>query len=150
MYDRILPAKVDNTFQGHKLALWLFGVVLLVKTAQIISVLVDRFEVIKTADGIPLDTYTPATAYTLVTVFVAMAISRLAITIICAVALFRYRSALIFLFSLLAIHDGVREWVLHPVRQGTPIGVLVNLGLLVLTIAGLVLAAGFNKAGTVR
>lgn len=141
MYDGFLPKKIDNTFQGNRLALWLFGVVLLVKAAQSLSLLImDGFEIVRTADGIPLETYSSTSAHTVVTVFAAMGISRLALTFICAVALFRYRSALIFLFALLTIHDVVRELVLHPARQGTPVGVFVNLGLLVLMIAGLVLS----------
>jgi hypothetical protein len=141
MYNRVLPTKIDNTFQGHRLALWLFGAVLLVKAVQSVTVLIDGFEIVRAADGIPLETYSSTSAHTVVTVFAAMGISRLALTLICALALFRYRSALVFLFALLAIHDVARELVLHPVREGTPTGVFVNLGLLVLIVAGLVLSA---------
>ncbi len=147
MYNQLLPTKIDNTFQGRKVALWLFGLVLLVKAAQSVRVLIDGFEVIRTADGIPLETYSSASAHAIVAAFAAMGISRLVITIICAVALFRYRSALLFLFALLAIHDVVRELVLHSVREGTPIGLFVNAGLLVVTMVGLVLSARQGALG---
>jgi hypothetical protein len=137
MYNQLFPTKIDNSFQGHKLALWLFGLVLLVKAAQSVSVLMDGYEIVRSADGIPLETYTSGGAHAVVAAFGGMAVSRLTMTLICAIALFKYRSALVLLFALLATHDVVRELVLHPVREGTPIGIFVNLVLFVFILLGL-------------
>ena len=60
-------------------------------------------------------------------------------------AIVKYRSALVFLFSLFAIHDGVRELILRPVREGTPIGVFVNLALMVVMVVGIALSAGGGR-----
>ena len=32
--DRLLPQRVDNTYRGYKLAIWLFGAVVLMKLAM--------------------------------------------------------------------------------------------------------------------
>ncbi len=34
MFNQLLPQRVDNTYRGYKLTLWLFGVVAFVKLAQ--------------------------------------------------------------------------------------------------------------------
>lgn len=146
MDNQLLPAKIDNSFRGHKLALWLFGLVLLVKAAQSVSVLLNGYDIVRDADGVPLQTFTSEGARTVVAAFAGMSISRLAITLLCAIALFRYRSALIFLFALLAVHDVARELVLRPAREGMPLGVFVNLALLVLMLVGMMLSARRTKA----
>jgi len=33
MFDQLLPLTIDNTYRGHKLALWLFGLLLIMKLA---------------------------------------------------------------------------------------------------------------------
>ena len=57
-----------------------------------------------------------------------------------ALVLWQYRSVIPPMFGLLAVHDVARELVLRPVRVGTPIGMYVNAGLLMLTLAGIALA----------
>jgi hypothetical protein len=34
MFDQILPRQIDNTYRGHKAALWVFGVIVFMKTAM--------------------------------------------------------------------------------------------------------------------
>jgi hypothetical protein len=33
MFDRLLPQRIDNSYRGHKLALWLFALVVFMKTS---------------------------------------------------------------------------------------------------------------------
>ena len=136
MRTRLLPAVIDNTFRGHRVALWLLGFVTAVKVAQIVSVMVDGAGIVATADGVPLDTFSGRAAQTIVAAFVGMGISRLFICGVCTTTLLRYRSVVPIVFTALAVHDVARELVLLPIRSGVPIGVYVNLALLALTVAG--------------
>jgi hypothetical protein len=140
MLKRLFPVTIDNTYRGHSLGLWLLGVVVAVKMLQIVSVMIDGPGIVAIADGIPLQTFGAEGARTAVAAFIGMGISRLLISIICAVVLFRYRSVVTSVFALLALHDIARELVLQPVRTGTPIGPFVNLALVVLTVAGVALS----------
>lgn len=148
MLKRLLPDAIDNTYPGRTIALWLLGVVTAVKVAQIVSVMLDGPGVVFAADGVPLDTFSPRAAQTVVAVFVGMGISRLFICIICALTLVRYRSSVPLIFTLLAAHDIARELVLLPIRSGTPIGVYVNGGLLAMTMVGVALSLWGKPAPT--
>lgn len=53
MVGRPFPERVDNTHRGHKLALWLFGLLLLVRGTMGINSIVNARSVATTADGIP-------------------------------------------------------------------------------------------------
>jgi hypothetical protein len=56
--DRLLPQRVDNTYRGHNLALWLFGAVVLMKLAMSLNSIFNGYVVASSADGSPL-THSP-------------------------------------------------------------------------------------------
>ncbi len=67
--DRLLPQRVDNTYRGYKLALWLFGTVVLMKLAMSLNSIFNGYVVASSADGIPLHTFPSAAAQTVVALF---------------------------------------------------------------------------------
>lgn len=143
MFDSVLPRHIDNTFRGHKLAVWLFVLILFVKTAQGMVVLFGGASVVSAADGIPLATYTLPAAQTIVSLWALLGLTRLFIGLLCLLVLVRYRSVMPFMFGLLLLQDVARQLVFHflPIaRVGTPPGPTVNFILMVLTIVGLVLS----------
>ena len=140
MFNTLLPQRIDNSYSGQKLAIWLFAVVVFVKMLQSVFVIFVGDSIVRSADGIPLETYTPEAAQTVVAVFAAMGLSRLMISLLCVLVLVRYRSVTTFMFALLALHDVTRELILHPIRIGTPPGIIVNFVLFALTLAGLALS----------
>lgn len=140
MLNQVLPPSIDNTYRGYKLALWLFGVVVFVKMAQAVVVIFNGYSVLKSADGVPLETFTPASAQTVVSIWALYGLSRLFILLLCVLTLLRYRSAIPFMFTLLILNYLAGELILRflpLVRTGTPPGPVVNLILFVLMIAGL-------------
>lgn len=143
MLQKVLPQHIDNTFRGPRYAVWLFALIVFVKTAQSICVLFSGASVITGADGIPLDTYPPPAAQAVVSVWALLGLTRLLVCSICLLALVRYRSMLPLMFGLLALHDVGRQVVLHylPIaRVGTPPGPIVNSILMVLAIIGFFLS----------
>ncbi len=143
MFNQLLPQRIDNTYRGYTLALGLFALVVSVKILQSLLVIFNGYSVVMSADGIPLDTYTPASAQTVVAVWALSAVSRLIISLLCVLVLVRYRAAIPVMFALLALEYLARQLVLHfipLIRTGTPPGPFVNLILFALMIVGLALS----------
>jgi hypothetical protein len=141
--DRLLPQRVDNTYRGYKLALWLFGAVVLIKLAMSLNSIFNGYVVASSADGIPLDTFPSAAAQTVVALFAIWGLAHLMICLLCILVLVRYRSIVPFMFAFLLLENLSRKLLLQfvsMVRTGTPPGFYLNLGLLTLMIVGLALS----------
>ena len=140
MFSQLLPLRVDNNYRGHKLALWLFGVVLFLRLLMSLNAIFNGYDIATNADGIPLGTYPLAAAQTLLSLFAILGLSNFIICLICIAVLTRYRSLIPFMFTLLLLDQLSRRLifrVLPIVRVGTPPGIYINLALLILMIAGL-------------
>ena len=138
--SRLLPQQVDNSYRGKTLALWLLGIVAVVRILQSVLVMVNGRYVVQSADGIPLDAYPAAAAQTVVAMFGLLALQRLIVSLLCLLALVRYRSAVPFACVVLVLEHVARQvlLVLVPlVRTGSPPGPVVNIILLGLTLAAL-------------
>ncbi|HEV3470866.1 MAG TPA: hypothetical protein VG148_16200 [Pyrinomonadaceae bacterium] len=143
MLERLLPRHVDNAYHGHRAALWLFAALVLMKTGISLNSIFNGYDVAVSADGIPLDMFTPAGAQAVVSAFAAWGLAQLTICLLCVLVLVRYRALVPFMFALLLLeHLGRRLLfqVMPIVRTGTPPGFYVNLVLLVLMLAGLTLS----------
>ena len=141
--SRLFPARIDNTYQGSKIALWILGLLIAVRTMQSVMILVNGYSIAQSADGIPLETYPAAAAQTIVALFTLSAVNRLVISLICVVVLVRYRRAVPLMFLLLLVTYSAGQLVgrvVPIVRVGQPPAVVMNLTLLGLTIIGLVLS----------
>jgi hypothetical protein len=90
MQNRILPRQIDNDYRGHKLALWLFGATVLVKLGIGLGTVFNGHEAAGSADGIPLDTFTPAGAQAVISLFAIWGIAQLVICVLCILALVRF------------------------------------------------------------
>jgi hypothetical protein len=143
MTYQLLPQRADNTYRGHKLALALFGLLLLMKAGISLGSIFNGHNAASSADGIPIDTYTPAGARTVLSLFALLGVSNFLICVIGAVVLVRYRSLIPFMFTLLLLQQLSRQLVLQflPIaRTGTPPGSAINVVILIVMIAGLALS----------
>ena len=141
--DRLLPQRGDNTYRGHKSALWLFALVVVIKVAMSLNSIFNGYVVASSADGIPLDTFPSAAAQTVVALFAIWGLAHLMICLLCILVLVRYRSIVPFMFAFLLLENLSRKLLLQfvpMVRTGTPPGFYLNLGLLTLMIVGLALS----------
>ena len=141
--DRLLPQRVDNTYRGHKLALWLFGAVVLMKLAMSLNSIFNGYVVASSADGIPLGTFPSSAARTVIALFAIWGLAHLMICLLCILVLVRYRSMVPLMLALLLLEHLSRKLILQflpIVRTGTPPGFLINFMLLALMIAGLALS----------
>src|SRR5215831_6370998 len=143
MLNRIFPPRFDNNYRGHKLALWLFGLLLLMKLGISLSSIFDTYNVVRLADGIPLDTFASGGAETVVSVTALLGLSQLLLPSFDVLALVRYRAMIPFMYVLLLVEYLAKKWIqlVKPViRVGTPPATYVNLVLIALLLADLVLS----------
>jgi hypothetical protein len=143
MFHKLLPQPIDNTYRGYKVALWLFGLVVGVTIIQSVFVIFNGYSTIMSADGIPLNTYPPAAAQTIVALWAQRGLSRLIISLLGVLVLVRYRSAIPFMFVLLMLNYLASLLIFQfvpVVRTGTPPGPIVNMIMFALMIIGLALS----------
>jgi hypothetical protein len=143
MLDQLLPPRADNTYGGHKLAIVLFGLLVLMKTAISLGSIFNGYTAATSADGIPIDTYTPAGARTVVSLFALLGLANLVVCLIAILVLFRYRSLLPVMFVVFLLQHVGRYVILEflPIaRTGTPPGSAINLFILGAIVVGLALS----------
>lgn len=140
MFEALLPRRLDNEYRGSRLALWLFGLVVALKGTQSLAILFNGPSTAMGADGVPLDTFTPVAAQTVMAIFAQASLWRLFFCLVGALVLARYRSAVPLMFALFALNYLTAQAVFALVplpRVGAPVGPLVNLILFVLMVVGL-------------
>ena len=147
MFNRLFPQCVDNSYRGHKLAPWLFALVVLLKLGISLNSIFKGHVMADSGDGIPLDTFTSAGAQTVVSLFALWGLAHLMISLLCLLVLVRYRTMIPLMFALLLLEHLGRTLLLHilPIaRTGlggeTPGISPFPYGFLVLVIIGLALS----------
>lgn len=140
--NHLLPQRLDNTYRGSKLGLWVFALVVAFRAAQMEGVLVNGASILKDGHGIPLDTFTPADVKTLAAIYALSGLCRLVLLLLCALVLARYRSAIPLMFALLVLDLVAGQVVLlHfvPIVR-VPTASIVDLVLLAVAIIDLALS----------
>jgi len=147
MLRRIFPKQFDNCYAGHKLGLAIFVAVMLARAMQGLNSVVLTRRTMASADGIPIDRYDIDAASAAISLFAQRGMYLLVIPIIGAIALVRYRSMIPLLYLMLLITQlgGRTLGYLYPITReaeyaGHTFGFYVNLGILALTVAGLLLS----------
>jgi len=143
MWDRLLPQRIDNAYRGHRLVLWLFGLVVFMKTSIGLGTLFNGRNAAVEADGIPLDTFTADGANAFVSLFAAWGLAQATIGALCVLVLVRYRALVPLMFAVLLFEHLARKlifFVLPLVRTGDPPGFYINLALLAVMVVGIVLS----------
>lgn len=140
MLSQLLPRQIDNDYRGQKLALWLFALLVLVKVIMSVNSIFNAEAIARSADGIPLGTFPPAAAQTVVSLFALTAFSRLMSCVLGILVLVRYRAMVPLMFALFLLEHLGRRLVLQflpiPRTGGSP-GSTINLVLLAVMIVGL-------------
>ena len=143
MFDQILPRQVDNSYRGHRVALWLFVVLVFMKTSIGLGTIFNGRNAAVSADGIPLDSFGPAGAQAFMSIFAAWGLAQVTLGLLCVVVLVRYRALLPFMYVLLLLEHLCRKLffaVLPIARTGEAPGYFINLALVGLMVVGLVMS----------
>jgi hypothetical protein len=135
--------QANNEYHGSRTALWLFGFLILMKTAISLNCIFNGRVVASSADGIPLDTYALAVSQAVIYLFALWGVGQLVLCLLCLLVLFRYRAMTAVMLAMLLLDHIGRRLVLEflpIVKSGSSPGSVVNLALLVLMIAALALS----------
>ncbi len=103
MLDELLPRRIDNAFRGHRIAVWLLALIVLMKGAIGLGTLFNGHHAAVSADGIPLDTFTSTGKDAFISIFAAWGLSQVIINLIGLLVLVRYRAMVPFMFALLLL-----------------------------------------------
>ena len=143
MIDRLFPRAIDDQYHGARAALWILGALVLVKGLMGANCILNGRLVAMRADGIPLDTFTPAGADAVVAFLGLWGLSLLLFSLLGALALVRYRAMVPLVFALLLAEHLGRKLILlaQPVAHaGASPAFSINTAFLVATIVGLALS----------
>jgi hypothetical protein len=149
--SRLLPARLDNDYRGSKAAIILFAVVVSMKTLQALLAMFMGAAVVPSADGVPIGSYAPDAAQTILTLFALFGLARLTVLSVCLLVLVRYRGAIPLMFAVLGLEYIGRQVILNVMAMpvvGSPKAPLVNIILFALTVIGFVLSLRMGKSGS--
>ena len=139
-FNALLPDQIDNTFPGHKLALYFFAAYALLSTARSLVHLLAPDGGAGSIAGMDLSV---AGADGIIFAFALWGSAQLLLALIQLLVVFRYRSLVPFMYLLLILEILLRELVGHmrPVTFAhTPPGAIGNQVLLPLAALMLVLS----------
>jgi hypothetical protein len=143
MVNFLLPRTADNTYRGHKLGLWIFAVVVLLKIGIALGSLFNGPNAAAQADGIPLNTFGATGARDFLSLDAGLSVTLLMMAVIAVIVLLRYRALVPLMFTILLAEQLLRRLayqVVPMIRVGTPPGIWINLVLVVLMVVGLALS----------
>jgi len=144
MLHRLFPARADNTFHGYRAALWLLGIVVALKLVMGVNSILNTESVAAGADGLPLDSFGPEAARTVLMLFALTSLGQLMLAVIALITLVRYRALVPLIYAVLLGEHLVRRFIVQSYEvartEGISAGGYVNPGLLTLLAVGLVLS----------
>lgn len=153
MLSRILPARIDNRYRGHRLALWLFVPITLQKVAMSLTHLLTADGGAQSISTIPLDTYSSSAAQNIVGLFARMGLEQLLLGSLFVLVLLRYR-AMIPLMYVVIVAQYLGSRVLSEVKplvlagtSGARIPALVIAGLSAIGLVLSLIGRGYADQG---
>ena len=143
MLERLLPRTADNTYRGYKIALWIYGVVVLWKMAIAAATIFNGRNTAIAADGIPVNSFSQIGAQDFLSLQAALGVALFILCAIAALVFFRYRALVPLMFVVLLLENLLRRLVyflIPMIRVGSPVGTWVNVALITLMLVGLILS----------
>jgi hypothetical protein len=141
MLDRLFPPPGSLTYRGSVAAVWLAALLVLLKAAIALGAVFNGHYAASVADGIPIDSYTPAGTQAFVSLFASLGLAQLALAVVGLLVIFRYRALLPAFLLLMVIEQLARKAIAHflPIeRVGGSGGGILNwaiIGLLLVALA---------------
>jgi hypothetical protein len=153
MLGRLLPRSLSNAYLGSWWAVVLLLPVLLMKTVigfnfSGVNPYVDVREILKTVDGVPLDTFSPQAAASVLNAAGAWGAAVFALCLFVWLVLIRFRAGLPLAILVLTVEQLLRtgadtirvmEKVVAGTAQLAP-GAMINLGMSALLVSAFVLS----------
>jgi len=145
MLDRLLPRHLADGYRGHRVALWLLGLLAFMKVAMGANSIFNGREVASGADGIPLATFPPEAAQAVLALFAGWGFGQVLLGLLGVVAIVRARALVPLVFALLLVENVGRKVIfafLPYATAPTTANIVVNSLFIALMVVGLVLSLG--------
>jgi hypothetical protein len=142
MLSTLFPPRADNDYRGGKIAIWLFGVTILLKGIIGLNSMISSYEIASTADGIPLDTFSTGAQQTIVSMFASLGLAQFWLCVVGLVVLVRYRTLIPMMFAVL-LADQLARKVIHyfrPYPTTAAPGYIVIAVIIAIMVVGLALS----------
>lgn len=153
MFSRLLPARIDSDYAGHRVALWVFVPITLITIVRSLIHVFAPDGGAQSIASIPLDRMTQGGAEGVVFVFALWGLSQLLLGFVYVAVLIRYR-ALLPLMYLLFILEYVGRFLIGQSKGittlETPPGATANLVFPVLGLVMLVLSLRVRGASEAK
>ena len=104
MLTRLLPARIDDRYRGHPLALWLFVPIALQKLAESLTHLLKSDGGAQSISTMPLDRYPASAAQNIVGLMARVGLEQLLLATLSVLVLIRYRAMLPLMYALIVAH----------------------------------------------
>ena len=143
MLRRLLPPVVDNRFDGHPAAVWLFVPLALMQLALGAVHILRPDGGAQSVSHIPLDTYPDGAAQNIVGLMARMGLEQGLLGVVFLVVLLRYRALIPLMYALMVLHYLGAKLVAacKPLALAAPSGASnMHLVIAVLAVFGCVLA----------
>src|SRR5262249_7651132 len=111
MLERVFPSAADFTYRGSRIALWLLGLVLILKLAIALGAIFNWHYAATVADGIPIDSYTLQGAQAFLSLFASLGLSQFMLGALGVVLLVKYRALVPLLLLLLLVEYVARKGI---------------------------------------
>lgn len=141
MLGAIFPPQFDNHYRGGRLALLLLGTTATAKVLMGFNVMLNGRDAAVSADGMPLDTYSPAGAEAVLAFFALWGLGQAILAVVAMIVLVRYRTMAPLLFVILLTEHIGRKllFMLYPLEgAGTSASFWINAIFLSVLTVGLV------------
>jgi hypothetical protein len=151
MLGRLFPRSLSNAYQGSRWAIVLLLPVLLMKTLigfnfSGVNPYVDVREILKTVDGVPLDTFSPQAVASVLDASGAWGAALFALCLLAWIILIRFRAGLPLAIMALLVEQLLRTGadtlaVVQRIAAGTAQlapGAMINLGMSALLVSAFV------------
>jgi hypothetical protein len=145
MLRRLVPLRLDNeSYRGRVAALWLLAIFLVIRAIMGVNGAINSGSVATGADGFRLDGLSEGGAETILFLFRSLSLAYLPLVAIGAVALWRWRAMVPFLYLVLLVDQIVRRLVTLadpiPRSEAGAVGMWINLIILALLLVGFFLS----------
>jgi purine-cytosine permease-like protein len=132
MLSRLLPSRSDFEYRGARAALWILGIVLVLKLVTGCGAVFNGYQAASAADGFPLAEYSPAGAQAVVALFGTLGVTQILVSLLGALVLLRYRALVPLVLLFLVLEFLARKCVshFHPIgRAPGNVGFWLNWGI---------------------
>jgi hypothetical protein len=128
MLNRLLPSNANFTYAGSRVSLWLLGLILFMKLAIALGSILNGHYAASVADGIPIDSFTPAARQAFLSLFASLGLCQFMLGLVGVLLLLRYR-ALVPLFLLALIVEylarkGINAYMPIARTGDAPVGII--------------------------